>query len=258
MLAWQSPVTQRPEFSFRWNDLAAKKSWETLQTYDLDLNKALRAQPFSSLPTGSEFRPVSILEPLCHCHPLWSRVPTWLTEGVEHPLRPTPEHDRLEDLHSNFQRGNHQSASFNIERLTNMLKDEVTRGWQPLLPCEAALHLPQAALAPLGLVEQDPINEFGKIAPKWCLTHDQSFNVIQGTSRSVNDRLIMDDLVPCRRGRALIRHIHAIVGVRQRNPALRILQTKADWKSAYRCLHYNIGTAIQLMVTIGSYAFVVL
>jgi hypothetical protein len=41
-----------------------------------------------------------------------------------------------------------------------------------------------AILAPLGLIEQDTINEFGEIVPKWQLTHDQSFNVIKQTSRS--------------------------------------------------------------------------
>jgi hypothetical protein len=91
---------------------------------------------------------------------------------------------------------------YNEQRLTEMLKDEVSHGrWQPILPREAALQIPNAVLASLGLVKQDTINEFGEIVPKWHLIHDQSFNVIKGTSRSINDRLINDDLTPCRYGK---------------------------------------------------------
>jgi hypothetical protein len=115
-----------------------------------------------------------------------------------------------------------------------MLMDEVSRGWQLILPREAVLQIPNAVLAPLGLVKQDTINEFGEIVPKWRLIHDQSFNVIKGTSHSVNDRLITDDLTPCRYGKALNWHIHFIIGLRSRHPTARILQVKVDWKSAYR------------------------
>jgi hypothetical protein len=105
--------------------------------------------------------------------------------------------------------------------------------------------LPRAVLAPLGLVEQDTINEFGEIVPKWQLTHDQSFNVIKQTSRSVNDRLITEDLTPCIYGKALHHHIHFVAGLRKRHPTTRILQMKVDWKSAYRRLHNSAETAIQ-------------
>jgi hypothetical protein len=68
-----------------------------------------------------------------------------------------------------------------------MLMDEVSRGWQLILPREVVLQLPRAILAPLGLVKQDTINEFRDIVPKWQLTHNQSFNVIKQMSHSVND-----------------------------------------------------------------------
>jgi hypothetical protein len=102
------------------------------------------------------------------------------------------------------------------------------------------------------------INERGEIVPKWRLIHDQSFNVIKGTHRSINDRLITDDLTPCRYGKALLRHIHVIIGLRQRHPNLQILQSKVDWKPAYRRLHYAANTAIQSIVLIGSFALIAL
>jgi hypothetical protein len=94
-----------------------------------------------------------------------------------------------------------------------MLKDEVSRSWQLILPCEATLQILNAVIAPLGLVKQDTINEFREIIPKWHLIHDQSFNVIKGTSFSINDHLIADDLTPCRYGKALNKHIHFVIGL---------------------------------------------
>jgi hypothetical protein len=179
----------------------------------MDLGHAITAQPFSTLTIGSEFHPVSVLEPLCRYHPLWPRVSIWLSTGVQYPLRPLPEKDRKLDLQANLDRGNHQSATYNKQRLTEMLKDEISHGWQLILSCEAALQIPNAVLAPLSLVEQDTINEFGEIFPKWRLIHDQSFNIIKGTSRSVNDCLITDDLTTCRYGKALNRHIHFVIGL---------------------------------------------
>jgi len=195
---------------------------------------------------------------LCHLHPLWPRVQRWLTVGVDYPLEPITADERMIDLQANLERGNHQSALYNHERLVNMLTDEVQRGWQLLLPKAAVLEIKHAVLAPLGLVEQDSINEFGEVIPKWRLIHDQSFNVIKGTRRSVNDRLIITDLTPCRYGRALLRHIHSILGFRLRHPSARILQTKADMKSAYRRLHYAADTAVQAMVTLGPFALIAL
>jgi hypothetical protein len=145
---------------------------------------------------------------------------------------------------------------YNEQRLTEMLKDEVSRGWQLILPCEAALQIPNAILAPLGLVKQDTINEFGEIIPKWRLIHNQSFNIIKGTSRSINDHLITDDLTPCRYCKALNRHIHFIIGLQSRHPTVRILQVKVDWKSAYRRLHQEALTAIQSMVMIGIFVLI--
>jgi len=178
--------------------------------------------------------------------------------GVDYPLEPISEEDRLTDLHANFERGNHQSATYNSDRLVSMLTEEVHRGWQLILPLQAALELWNGVLAPLGLVDQESINEFGEIIPKWCLIHDQSFNVIKGTLHLVNDHLRTADLMPCQYGCALLHHIHMMIGLRQRHPMTRIYQTKVDMKSAYHHLHYTAQTATRAMVTIGAFTLVAL
>jgi len=105
--------------------VAAQKNLEILRGYDMNLESALQAQPFSSLSIGSEFCPANMLEPLCGLHPLWPRVKQWLLMGVDYPLEPISEADRLADLHANFERGNHQLATYNFDRLVLMLSNKV-------------------------------------------------------------------------------------------------------------------------------------
>lgn len=136
ILDWQAPSTQRPSFSFRFTKLVAKTNWERLQSFNMDLGLALQDEPYSTLTTGSEFHPASVLEPLCHYHPLWPRVKQYLTTGVAYPLEPLPESDRVADLQANYERGNHKSANKHMDRLGRMLQVEVERGWQLILPKE--------------------------------------------------------------------------------------------------------------------------
>ena len=168
--------------------------------------------PFSSLTMGSEFWPVAVLEPLCLLHPLWPQVCCWLMEGASYPLDPVSDEDHLANLSAIMARGNHKSASVLNAHMVWMLAAEVKHGWQLILPCEADFQVPGAVITPLGLVLQDSINELGDVIPKWHLTHDQSFNAIPNTWQSVNDHLCMSELTPCHFGRALLHHIHCIVG----------------------------------------------
>jgi hypothetical protein len=88
-------------------------------------------------------------------------------------------------------------------------------------------------MAPLGMGLQQTINEFGEIVAKWQLTHDQTYEPTPGKYRSINHRTQFKELTPCHYGRTLARHIYNIIN----NPTKQILQTKADWKLAYRQLH---------------------
>ena len=62
-----------------------------------------------------------------------------------------------------------------------MLKDEGEHGWQLLLSWQAIQSILNAILAPLGIFEQETINEYGKIIPKWWLTHHISFDIVNST-----------------------------------------------------------------------------
>jgi hypothetical protein len=71
ILAYRHPPMQPSEFRFEWSADAAAHNWELLRRHDRDLGAALRAQPFSTLTFGSEFRPAHFLAPLLSSHPLW-------------------------------------------------------------------------------------------------------------------------------------------------------------------------------------------
>jgi hypothetical protein len=64
-----------------------------------------------------------------------------------------------------WQGGNHKLVALHLEQIEMILKDKVECGWQLLLPRQAIHSIPNAILAPLGIVEQDMINEYGKIIP---------------------------------------------------------------------------------------------
>jgi hypothetical protein len=64
-----------------------------------------------------------------------------------------------------------------------MMKLEVHHGWQLPLPPAAVHTIPDAIVAPMGLVEQATINESGKIVDKLRVTHDQSYNLIKASEK---------------------------------------------------------------------------
>ncbi len=59
---------------------------------------------------------------------------------------------------------------YNEQRLTEMLMDEVSHSWQLILPCKATLQIPNAVLAPLGLIKQDTIMSLEKSFPNGILS----------------------------------------------------------------------------------------
>ena len=251
-LDWTGPPCQATEFQFEWSSTAATHNWSILEQYGLNFQQALEAQPISAVTPGSEFRPVSKLAHFLSEHPLWPNCSRWLTTGVEFPLAPLSEEDRMQDLEATLARGNHKTADKWKAEIEQALKKEVQRGWQLPLPKAAAQLLPGAIIAPVGMAEQETIDDQGNIVDKLRLLHDQSYNPICGTKRSVNDRVNQSALTPCMFGRALMRYIHFIVALRLAFPNEKILQTKIDCKSAYCRLHHHWSAALQACIVFGS------
>jgi len=252
------PPTRPTEFRFDWSDDAADHNWAILRRYQLDLGAALTAQPYSALTFGSEFRPLHLLAPLLSSHPLWPRFSACVQDGAAFPLRDISDSDRLRAVQANLARGNHKSAQIHEQKLISMLKDEVERGWQLLLPKEAALEIPGCEIAPLGMVVQSTIDERGNPKEKLRLTHDQSFNPKGMDGCSVNDRVDETTLTPARFGKAFSRVLYHILFLRLMVPGEPIYLTKVDFKSAYRRLHLHPWTAVKSCTSLAEKLLVAL
>jgi hypothetical protein len=61
----------------------------------------------------------------------------------------------------------------------------------------------------------------------------------------------MDELVACRFGWALLRIMHLVVSLRQRNPTTPIYTRQVDWCKAYRRQHYSASAALECATQCG-------
>jgi hypothetical protein len=237
------------EFEFSTSLEAARRNIEILSRYDYDLQRAIMGTNLVNTPLrpGSEFRPKELLGAICRNHPLWPRIEGMLTEGFTMPLAELPEVDRVQDVLEAIRYGNHKSTQKNPGVVWEMLKEEVERGWQLVLPCSSIPVIPGTIVSPLGLVSQNTINELGQTITKWRLTHDQSFKFQSKTS--VNSRVRKEKLARCMYGTALRRFIHAIVHYRRRFGEVPLLMAKFDLKSAYRRAHFSGVSALQSIAT---------
>jgi hypothetical protein len=162
-------------------------------------------------------------------------------------VEPIKEEPSLQDLLEAIEFGNHKSATMDGPKLLSIFGKEVKKGWQLTLPISALQHLPGAVVGPVGIVSQDSIDAFCHRLPKDRRIHDQSFSFDSG--QLLNNRVIEDELTPCRYGFALLRFLHKIAALRAIYPAARILLSKFDFKSAYRRVHFKAESALQSCIT---------
>lgn len=97
-LASMSPIPSPPSFHFEWSADVAQHNLDVLCQHDMDLDKAIQAQPFCGITFRSEFHPILVLEPLCGRHPLWPCMCQYLMDCMACPMLPLAETDRLHDL----------------------------------------------------------------------------------------------------------------------------------------------------------------
>ena len=95
----------------------------------------------------------------------------------------------------------------------------------------------------MNIQKQNTIEEYGRIIKKDCLTHDQSYKWLSGTS--VNSRVITEKLLLCMFGACIKRIVNWTVFARQKIPKSPILASKFDFKSAFQRCHLNAASAVQ-------------
>ena len=232
-----------PEFLFELSREAAEHNAAILHKYNFQLGDALLANSTTPLRYGSEFREVETLHSILHRHPNWSRLRSLLVDGSKWPLYELSDEQRKADLIDALTFGNHKGATSNPDLLKDLCKKDVIHGFGLVIPISTVQKIPGALLAPMNIMEQSTIDEHGNIIPKKRLTHDQSFVWSSGTS--VNSRVQVDKLLPCRFGACMRRLANFAVAARKRYPNCRIYASKVDYKSAYRRCHLNHETAVQ-------------
>jgi hypothetical protein len=138
----------------------------------------------------------------------------------------------------------------NEEGLATLLIYDVTRGYCLPLPSHQVRNISGLSLQPMCVTIQNTINEHNVIVSKKRLTHDSIFEVLKGIPSHKN-RIKTDDLVACRFGWSLLRIIHLVVSLRQRNPTTPIYTKKVDWFKAYRRDHYSASAALECATQCG-------
>jgi len=243
-----------PKFIFQLSASAAGYNAKVLADNNFDLNKIIENQHPSQLSYGSEFRDPSLLEDLLHHHPLWYRLKEILVKGAIFPLDDISASDREQDLVFHSFRGNHKSASKNLEVLRNIIKDDVERGFALPLPITALHFIPGASLAPLGCARQSSVDDLGNRVVKYRMTHDQTFPC--PSNLSLNLRVQHDKLPPIRYSFVLMRTIHYILDLRRRHPFTKIYLCKFDIDAAYRRCTLSSAAAYESLTMFDNYLLV--
>ena len=162
----------------------------------------------------------------------------------------------MKDIHAAIACGNHQSAVSNFNLLKSEMETEVEYGYALPIPIKTIQCIPNAAVAPLGIVFQDTIDEFGNVKEKAHATHDQSFDFSSGMS--VNDCAIEEKLTFCQYCHCLLCMLHYIAAACLQFPQVCILIGKFNWRTAYRCAHLAGCSAAECITVLDDIALVAL
>jgi hypothetical protein len=120
----------------------------------------------------------------------------FLQEGSIWPLAKLSKEEQQNDKEDAFAFGNHKGASQKPELLKKLVGKDIKYGYSLPIPLTSIQLIPDLCMAPMNIMAQNTIGEFGRIIPKDRLTHNQSWKWSFGTS--VNNRVQKDLLQACR------------------------------------------------------------
>ncbi len=213
---------------------------EVLRKYNLGLGKVLKAQQDSLLGNGKEFKPPSVLQQVSGLHPLWNRMEAFRSKW---PLVEISKNKQQQDLVDALTFGNHKGALQKLVILKKLIAKDVKYGYSLPVPLFSIRLILGLVMAPMNIMEQQTIDEFGQKIPKDRLTHDQSWKWSSGTS--VNSRVQKELLQACQYSFCIRRLINWTIAVRRKYPGQQILAKKIDYKSAYHQGILHFATALQ-------------
>ena len=236
----ESPVEppQQSEFIFEFSKKAADHNCKVLEQTNFDFDKHIKQQKLPTiLSMGSEVRPPSQLDKLLSHHPNYKLFRWNTTHGIDYPISELPEKDRVEELTRQLDKGNHKSALTKEakEHVDKAMLSDISLGYGIPLSIDCIRKLKHAEVYPVGLQHQRTINELGQIIPKKRMSHDLSNRKNEG--KSINQRVIEENLPSVLYGYSLLRYLHLIHHIRRNHPSEIILCNKIDIEKAYRRFH---------------------
>jgi len=238
------------------DELAANT--QTLRSCRWSLDELYVKNQGTTMDHGSEFRPLSQLKPIVGDHPMFEYLSKMFSRGFDYDLvRELTEEERLEEFDAQFERGNHQSATQNVEEVKGLLAGDVTRGFIiPILASELR-NVIGVHLQPCGMVRQQSLQADGSRQLKGRLTHDLSFT-LSAADASVNARVDLDRHPPMVYGWCFNRIVNYIVCTRFRKPLLRIYISKYDYSDAYKRISHSPRSAAATVIVIARIAYIYL
>jgi hypothetical protein len=195
ILAIPSRTPSSSQFQFQLDHASAIHNGQILQAHNFDLGRALRSDGNLPLRFGSEFRPISVLEPLLGIHPLWPRIQALLLEGSHLSADPFPREACSQQVEACLSYGNHKGAINAPETFFDLLDEDVTHGFIMPLRLSIAFQIPGLLMSPMNIARQNTIDELGNIVPKDRLTHEHSTDFLPRSS--INSRSRLEDHEPC-------------------------------------------------------------
>jgi hypothetical protein len=155
ILAIPSRTPSSSQFQFHLDHASAIHNGQILQAHNFDLGRALRSDGNSPLPFGSEFRPVPVLEPLLGIHPLWPRIRALLLEGSHFSADPLPREACSQQVEACLSYGNHKGAINALDKLFELLDEDVTHGFIMPLPLSMAFQILGLLMSPITNVSNE-------------------------------------------------------------------------------------------------------
>jgi hypothetical protein len=111
-----------------------------------------------------------------------------LKNGSKWPLEEISKEDRASDLQEALIFGNHKGASSKPDLVKKLFNKDIKYSYSLPIPLESVTQIKGLEMAPMNIMAQNTINEFGRFVPKDRLTHDQSWKW-GGSGTSVNSRV---------------------------------------------------------------------
>jgi hypothetical protein len=251
-------VPGKPAFRFDLEEDSLEANGRLLEASGFDFQSLLGTQKGTTAWHGSEFRPMTQVKSVLGDHPILEYLDEVFTSGMEYRyLWEISEEERVAELEAQIQRGNHKSATEEIEVVQKLLAREVHFGFSLPFKAELVTQIKGAAVQPCGLAAQFGLLADGTRKVKKRLTHDLT-HYITGWKCSVNERIDMSRYPEMFYGWCLLRTIHFIVCLRATFPGEKIFITKYDYSDAYRRMSQSARAAIQSILILAGIAFMAL